>query len=250
MGVGAIVAGAGIASGLAVGATTAVGAGLIGAGVAAGASIYSSDQASKAANAQTAAIQSGINAQTAAQSDIKTLLSPYRLAGEQSLISQMNLLGLNGGIAQASAINNIKNSSQFTELAKSGENAILQNASATGGLRGGNTQAALGKYAPALLQSLISDRYANLGGITSLGQNAAAQTGNQGMQAANSVSNLLTQQGNATASGLISQANIVNSGINTGMNLLGNSYNNWGGLNNSNTGTSNVVNNASSSQWY
>lgn len=230
MGVAAVVAGVGLAAGAA-------------------ATVYSSSQASKAAKGQAAAAQSGIDATKAAQSDIKTLLSPYRLSGEQSLSSQMDLLGLNGNDAQSNAINTIKNGSQFTELAQQGENAILQNASATGGLRGGNTQAALAKYRPALLQSLIDDQYTKLGGLTSLGQNAAAQTGNSGVASANSVAQLLAAQSNAVAGGYLSQAKIVNSGINTGMNLLGN-ISNWGGLNSgSSSGTSNVLGNTYANDW-
>lgn len=218
MGAGAIVAGVGLAVG-GVGAMVA--------------SSNSAGAARDAANIQANAAQAGISAQTDAQSKIQALLAPYVGAGNQSLVKQQDLLGLNGNDAQLSAINAIKTSSQFDALNKTGQDSILQNASATGGLRGGNTQAALAQFSPALLNSLISDQYTKLGGITSLGQNAAAGTGNAGMQSANSVSALLAQQGRANAGGVLGQTSAINSGLNTGANLVGNfsrQSTGWGGL--------------------
>ena len=99
------------------------------------------------------------------------------------------------------------NSGQFNQLAQQQENALLQNASATGGLRGGNIQAALAQFRPNLLNQMIQQQYNNLGGITTLGQNAAAMTGNAGQQMANNVSNLFNQQGAAQAGAYLNAAN-------------------------------------------
>lgn len=110
------------------------------------------------------------------------------------------------------------------------KNAILQNASATGGLRGGNTQAALAQFRPQLLNQLINQRYQNLAGMTSLGQNAAAGTGNAGMQSASNISNLYQQSGAAQAGAALASGqasanmwNSVGSAIGTigGMKLTG-----------------------------
>lgn len=84
-----------------------------------------------------------------------------------------------------------------------GENAILQNASATGGLRGGNVQGALAQFRPQLLSSLIQRQFQNLGGLTSIGQNAAAGTGSAGLQTGTNISNLFQQQGAAEAGGAL-----------------------------------------------
>ena len=88
-------------------------------------------------------------------------------------------------------------------MQQQGENRILQNASATGGLRGGNTQAALAQFSPQLLSQLIDQQYSRLGGLTSVGQNAAAGTGNAGMFAGKNVSDLLQQGGAAQAGGYL-----------------------------------------------
>jgi len=107
---------------------------------------------------------------------------------------------------QQQAINAIQSGPQFQAMTQQGENAILQNASATGGLRGGNVQGALAQFRPQLLNQLIDQQFSRLGGLTSLGQNAAAGVGNAGMATGNSITNLLAQQGAARAGGALGQA--------------------------------------------
>ena len=122
------------------------------------------------------------------------------VAGQKgSLQLQQDLIGLNGNAAQQAAYDQIQNSAGFKSQLQLGQNAMLQNAAATGGLRGGNTQAAMAQFAPALLNQAIASQYQNLGGITSLGQNSAAMQGNAGMNSANRVSDLYQSQGANTA---------------------------------------------------
>jgi hypothetical protein len=155
--------------------------------------------AETAANAQTQSAQLGIEEQRRQFDQIRQLLDPYTKAGTGALGAQQDLLGLNGGAAQQTAIGGIQNSPQFQALQQQGEDAILANASATGGLRGGNTQGALAQFRPQLLAQLINEQYSKLGGLTSVGQNAAAGTGNAGMQSGNQITQLLQQQGAAQA---------------------------------------------------
>lgn len=122
-----------------------------------------------------------------------------------SLAGQQDLIGLNGADAQRAAIGAIEGSPQMQALVQQGENAILQNASATGGLRGGNTQGALAQFRPALLSQLIDQQYGRLAGITQLSQNSATGVGTAAMQTGTNVSNLLQQQGAATAGGVLAQ---------------------------------------------
>jgi len=122
------------------------------------------------------------------------------VAGQKgSLQLQQDLIGLNGNAAQQAAYDQIQNSAGFRAQLQQGQNAMLQNAAATGGLRGGNTQAAMAQFAPALLNQAIASQYQNLGGITALGQNAAAMQGNAGMQSANAIGGLYQSQGANTA---------------------------------------------------
>lgn len=184
------------------------------AGVAIAGSIYSANKSAKAsknaADAQSDASAAGVAEQRRQYDEMVKLLSPYNKAGTGALSQQQLLLGLKGADAQRTAIKAIENSPYFQATAKQGENAILQNASATGGLRGGNTQGALAQFRPGLLNQLVQQQYQNLGGLTSLGQNSAAQTGNAGMQTANNIGNLLSQGGAAQAGGIIGAQNAQN----------------------------------------
>ena len=210
------------------GIATAVVAGSVATGV------MSSKAQKKAANAaagaQMEASEMGVEEQRRQFDAVQKLLKPYADAGLSSLTGQQDLLGINGTAAQQTAINNINNSSEMQTYLQQGENAILQNASATGGLRGGNTQAALAQFRPQLLNQLINQRYQNYAGLTSLGQNAAAGTGNAGMQTASNISNLYQQTGAAQAGAALAQGqatanawNGVNSAIGqvAGMKMMG-----------------------------
>lgn len=203
-------------------ATTAVVAGTV------AASAYSAkksgDAAKDAADAQSDSSAAGIEEQRRQYDEMVKLLSPYVNAGTGALTGQQNILGLNGEVQQQAAIRRIEESPYFKSTAQQGENAILQNASATGGLRGGNTQGALAQFRPQLLNQLVQQQYQNLGGLTSLGQNSAAQQGNAGMQSANNISTLLGQQGQAQAGGYIGAANAQNQMIGNLLQLGGAAY--------------------------
>lgn len=159
------------------------------------------DAASAAAGGDKAAI--ALQQQTAAL--LNKMLKPYRKAGEKGLGGQLDLLGLNGNDAQAAAIKALEGSPQFTSLVKSGENALLQNASATGGLRGGNTSAALAQFRPQMLSQIIESQYGKLAGLSALGENAAAQTGNNMTNSTNQISGLLSNIGQTQGQGIIAQ---------------------------------------------
>ena len=183
--------------------------------------------ASTAAEAQTNASNQSIGEQQRQFDALQKLLAPYVGAGTGSLTAQQDLLGLNGGSQQQTAIDAIQNGSQFKSLNAQGQNAILQNASATGGLRGGNVQGALAQFSPQLLNQLINEQYTKLGGMTSLGQNAAAMQGNAGMQSANNISSQLNQigaaqAGNALAAGKADAS--MWSGIGSSVGMLGGAY--------------------------
>lgn len=158
-----------------------------------------SDAASTAANAQGQASAASITESRHQFNAIKELLQPYTDAGYRGLTGQQDLLGINGAEAQQNAINAIESSPAYKSMTQQGETAILQNASATGGLRGGNTQAALAQFRPQLLAQLIESQYSKLGGLVNIGQNAAAGTGNAGQNSSNQIINALQQQGAASA---------------------------------------------------
>lgn len=185
------------------------------------------DAASTAADAQTQSSQASIAEQQRQFDALQKLLAPYVGAGTGSLTAQQNMLGLNGNDAQQQSIDSIQNGAQFQALQQQGNNAILQNASATGGLRGGNVQGALAQFSPQLLNQMINEQYTKLGGMTSLGQNAAAMQGNAGMQSANNISAQLNQIGAANAGNALAAGKAdaqLWSGIGSSVGTLGGMY--------------------------
>ena len=202
------------------------------AALSAGASLIGANQsasaASAASEAQTASAQAGIDEQRRQFDTIQQNLSPFIEAGGQGLAGQLALLGQSGQAAQAQAISDIEGGAGFQALIAQGENAMLQNASATGGLRGGNTQAALAQFRPAMLQQAIDSQYQRLGGLASSGQSSAAMSGQAGQSSANSISNLLQQQGAATAGGALAGAAAFNQGLSGITNAAGYALSNPG----------------------
>ena len=161
-----------------------------------------------------------------------TGLAPYQAAGAPALAQQQALIGLGGPGAERAAIARISGGETYKALAQQGEEAMLQRASATGGLRGGNIQGALAQFRPALLSSLIDQQYGRLGGLTALGGNvtqnlasmgqaSAAGVGAAGMTTGANVANLMGQQGAAQAGGILGQQSALTGGINQAFGALG-----------------------------
>lgn len=189
------------------------------------ASIFGSSKKKKAIQqasaAQQAAAQAGIDLtqgqldQTQGNLD-KTLatLLPFLSQGQQAVTAQGDLLGLQGDEEQAAAIASLKDSPLFKSLFRTGEETVLQNASATGGLRGGNLTTSLADFGSDTLAKVIQQQLGNLGGLTATGLNAAgtgaaATTATGGISAdlAQQISALLSGQGAAKAGGILGKAN-------------------------------------------
>lgn len=184
--------GAGIGSLIAPGAGTLVG-GLIGAGVGAigggvGGGLLGGAAAADAeefAQAKQDAAREKLRRDELAAAKMRadaaaaqSRLDPWAQAGQQANQAQMALAGLLGPDAQRAAIAQIEGSPQYAAMLQQGEQGILANAAATGGVRGGNTQAALAQFRPQLLSSLIEQQYARLGGMSAAGMQASGQQGN------------------------------------------------------------------------
>ena len=201
------------------------------------------DAASAAAATQAAASSAGIAEQGRQFDEMVKLMSPYVTAGAgalpglqpyadvgvPALNQQRALAGLDGPEAQRAAMAMIEQSPEMQAYTQQGENALLQNASATGGLRGGNLQGSLAQFRPQLLAELVNQQYGRLGGLTALGQqttqnvvgmgqaSAAGQAG-AGMESAANIANLLQNKGAALAGGQMAQGGVV---ANTFGNVLG-----------------------------
>jgi hypothetical protein len=155
--------------------------------------------ASEAAGATTGASRQAIEEQRRQFDEVQRLLAPFVSGGESALTEQLSLLGLGGAEAEQAAIRRIEESPTFEALTQQGEEAILQQASATGGLRGGNVQRALAEFRPAVLSQLIEQQFGRLQGVSGLGQASAAQQAAAAQQTGAGISGLFGQQGAAQA---------------------------------------------------
>jgi len=142
--------------------------------------------------------------------------------------------GMTGQEAQAAAIENIASSPLLQELTAQGEQALLQQASATGGLRGGNIQGALAQYRPQMLQQAISDQYSRLGNLAGRGTSAISSLpyiSQPGAMPTNNLSNLYQDLGSAQAGNILGQSqaqNQIYSNIAQGLGTAAGAYFNQG----------------------
>ena len=205
--------------------------------------------AGEAADIQAGAAQAGIEEQRRQFDALQAILKPYvevgapamaryqayGEAGPKAFEQQQALAGVLGPERQAAAIAEIEQGGGFQARVRSGEEALLQRASATGGLRGGNIQAALAQFRPQMGEHEIERQYGRLGGFSDIGreteanllkigQASAAGVGAQGITTGTNVANLLAQQGAAQAGGEIGQAKAYGQLFNLPGQLLGFQY--------------------------
>jgi hypothetical protein len=169
----------------------------IGAAVNIGGSLLKGKATKKAGQLQYDAAMAGVDETRQAREEMRALLQPYVAAGGSALEAQMGALGLYGPQMQQEYFTEQEKSPIFQALSAQGEDAIRQNASATGGLRGGNIQGALAQFRPALLNQFLEQQYGRLGGLTNIGQASAAGAGVAGMSASQGISELLGKGGAA-----------------------------------------------------
>lgn len=167
--------------------------------------LLQSSAAGRASAAQTGAAQAGIEEQRRQFDTLQKLLAPYAAAGVPAIQQMQALSGALGPEAERAAIAQIEASPTLQAATMRGEEALLQRASATGGLRGGNIQAALAQFRPQMLAQEIQNRLGTFGGLAKLGQASAAGVGGAGQTTASNIGNLLTQQGAAQAGGILGQ---------------------------------------------
>jgi hypothetical protein len=123
-----------------------------------------------------------------------------------------DLTGANGADKWTAALAALKNDPLYKSLYSNGEEAVLQNASATGGLRGGNTQTGLARFGADTLSATLQQRLAQLMSAIGIGTQAKGAITGVGLNTANNVSNLDTRVGENNSSNILTRA-----GINAGM---------------------------------
>lgn len=128
-------------------------------------------------------------------------LSPFAESGTRALTQRDALLGLSGPEAQDAARATETAGQKF--LRERGERAIVRNASATGGLGGGNVKTALQEQGIGLAAQNENTQFNRLTGAVSGGQNAATNVGNIAIGGANNVADIQARAAEARAGGVL-----------------------------------------------
>jgi hypothetical protein len=196
--------------------TGLIGGALLGGGVKA----YGANQSGKTAAKGFAvgADQAG-QAINAGYNDAIKYLSPYAQMGEQALPFLQSLLQ-----APQASYSDFFNSPEYAALSQQQESQALRNASATGGMRGGNTQVALASIAPQLAMgwqqqqnALQQQRFGNAFDLTrfgaGFGQDAARLAYGRGGDIASYQYNASTGGANARAQGQNAMFNNLAQGV-------------------------------------
>lgn len=173
----------------------AIGAGIGGIAGAAGSASAQRD----ATRAQVQGQEAGI-AEQARQFDVtQQNLQPSLEAGNLAREQQLALLGLRGEEAFQGATS-LSPGQQFLE--NRAQKNLLRNASAIGGLGGGNIRSALVEQGAGFGAAQLQNQFTQLGQVAGQGQAAGTTIGQLGGQASSGISRLLEQGGLTRASGI------------------------------------------------
>lgn len=174
--------------------------------------------AKNAANLQYQASKEATQVQKDMYDQTRKDLMPYADAGKNSLSQLMGQMGPNGYFNQAYNGQDIYSDPSYQFRLNEGLDAVQSGAAAQGGLLSGATLKALQGYGQDMASQEYqnaynrfnadqTNRYNRLSNIVGLGQNAAAQQGNAGMQTAQAVANNTMSGANAQAAGQIAAGN-------------------------------------------
>lgn len=174
--------------------------------------------ATQAANTQLEASREATKVQKDMYDQTRKDLMPYADAGRGSLSQLMGQMGPNGYFNKTYNGQDIYSDPSYQFRLNEGLDAVQSGAAAQGGLLSGATLKALQGYGQDMASQEYqnaynrfnadqTNRYNRLSNIVGLGQNAAAQQGNAGMQTAQAVANNTMSGANAQAAGQIAAGN-------------------------------------------
>jgi hypothetical protein len=164
----------------------------------------------KAEAAQLEYLNKALGEQTRQFDLTRSDYAPYLATGLSGLDQLGDLIGVNGADKQSAGLLSIQNSPELAALIRNGEEAVLQNASATGGLRGGNLQTGLADFRADAFANQLQTQIARLAGLAGLGQGATNSVSEFGANKADNVSSLFGAMGNAKASQILARGGINN----------------------------------------
>lgn len=193
----------------------------IGLGGIVGSGVSSASAAGKAADAQAEAARAAGALSKEQFEATRADLAPYRDAGTSALDYYRSFLGANGPDAAATARTQFQTSPGYEFALGEGRRAVEGGAAARGGLLSGGTLKALDTYGRGMADRESGSYLDRFLGLTSIGQNAAAMTGNLGAQSARDQGGYLLDAGAAEAGGYLGKANAFSGVINNSLKLAG-----------------------------
>lgn len=135
--------------------------------------------------------------------------APEAALGTSAAGSFGDLVGANGADKWSAAIKALQESPLYQSLYSNGREAVLQNASATGGLRGGNTERSLANFGADTLSTTIQQQLQNLMAGINAGTAAKGTVAGVGTNTANSISSQQGQIGGANAQGILTRGGLT-----------------------------------------
>jgi hypothetical protein len=162
----------------------------------------------KAMQAQVDAANRGIDLQQKQYETTRNDYMPYTQAGTKAIGQYGNLIGSNGADAEAKAVADLQSSPFFQQQLSDANENLLQTASATGGVRGGNTAGAIGQLSPQLLAQYYQQAIGNFGNLAQLGLGATGSVAGAGLSNANAATSLNGQIGQAQATNFLTKGGI------------------------------------------
>lgn len=164
----------------------------------------------KAGRAQMAFLQQAIDQFKNQGQIIDSRFLPFVTGGTAGFGQLTDLLGINGPEKQQAALGIIQNSPVLARMIDQGTEGVLQNASATGGLRGGNTERGLADFRADAFNQVLQDQLQRLSGVSTLGANAVNSSANFGADMASNIAALLSGQGQVKAGTILGKQQVDN----------------------------------------
>jgi hypothetical protein len=155
-------------------------------------------------------LTNGQNALNSQLADSMQALSPWSMGGQQAFGQLGDLAGLHGGGAQGSIIDSLKASPLYQSLFRNGQDTLLNNASATGGLRGGNFQSSLANFGSDTLAQVIQQQLQGYSGLATQGLGATEFGAGLGQNNANALAGLDNQSGQQNALAITNKNTVSN----------------------------------------
>lgn len=186
------------------------GIGVIGSVIGAG---KQADAATEAARIQATAAEKGQELVAQQFGATKETLDPFIQGAGGAFERQQAFAGGLGAEAQAQAFSEFQESPNVAFLREQGLRGIDQQASARGGLGGGERLKALTQFSQGLALQDFNNQFNRLGAVTGTGLGAAQSLAGAGANQAAQQANLLSQGGRAQAQGVTGRSQAFQSGL-------------------------------------